>query len=256
MSHPDHHSPQLEDAEHNGQDSHQENGSRHMNDNLAVTEGNTEPVVPDADEDEDPATHQRRHDWQSKLEDDKKWRKKGMDPPGAFETGGETGKPPQTVDIFGPDHGSMDPSQYELVIDNDSGTYRPEGDLLKVLQKYLQGNFGDMTVTTKECTDDDHQAVKKKRREAKQKERGRKGLVYHQDNGSSSSQSSSDEEDDAARASGKPVKSSNEKRFDAISNPKGAAKGLLEKVKGGEKDEKDGSAEAGADDAAVLNEKA
>ncbi|OCB89891.1 hypothetical protein A7U60_g2920 [Sanghuangporus baumii] len=63
-----------------------------------------------------------------------------------------------------------DPSHYELVIDNDSGTYRPPESTLPVLQTWLEdkhrlGALG--RVTAMHCSDKKLQALKKQRKELK-----------------------------------------------------------------------------------------
>ena len=47
------------------------------------------------------------------------------------------------------------PRSYELVIDNDSGTYRPKGAVLPQLKELLKRNFPGLHIVTKECTDDE-----------------------------------------------------------------------------------------------------
>ena len=62
-------------------------------------------------------------------------------------------KPEVSTDAPGgpPDSPSpRDPKHYELVIDNDSGTYRPKGNLLPKLQ-----TFHGLHIFTKECTDEE-----------------------------------------------------------------------------------------------------
>ncbi|KAK7536708.1 C2 domain-containing protein [Phyllosticta citricarpa] len=96
-----------------------------------------------------------------------------------------------------------DPRYYELVIDNDSGTYRPNAKLLPTLKAYLQTQLPGLHIVTLDC-----QADADKMAEMKQEQRDRKAaegntVVYRQvkDDSDSSSISSSDEEDleDAAR---------------------------------------------------------
>lgn len=69
---------------------------------------------------------------------------------------------------------SSDPKDYELVIDNDSGTYRPKGALLPDLQKFLSENFPSLHITTKERSDDTLQNEKQERRELRKKKRKEK----------------------------------------------------------------------------------
>jgi hypothetical protein len=60
-----------------------------------------------------------------------------------------------------------DPKEYELIIDNDSGTYRPKGDLLSDLKEFLNDNFPGIHLVVKECTDKDLSKWKDEHREMK-----------------------------------------------------------------------------------------
>ncbi|KAI5296165.1 hypothetical protein KEM52_005370 [Ascosphaera acerosa] len=83
-----------------------------------------------------------------------------------------------------------DPSHYELIIDNESGTYRPDGSLLPVLQEYLMRNLPGIRVRTMEVQSDELQAMKEEQRAIKRLT-GRR-IAYKQRTPSSSSVSSSD----------------------------------------------------------------
>lgn len=87
-----------------------------------------------------------------------------------------------------------DPSNYELVIDNDSGTYRPNKDYLPVLVDWLHSNLRGLGgVTYYDCFNKKLEELKKKRKEAKHAT-GR--TIFRQRSMSSSgSISSSDEEE-------------------------------------------------------------
>jgi hypothetical protein len=140
--------------------------------------------------------------------------------------------PPQETTLHGPDARgrSTDPADYELVIDNDSGTYRPDKDLLPILRKYLSEQFGGLHVAVLSCTDDVDQKVKKKRLKAKAKLTGRR--LYTQAHGSSSSLSSSDEE---AFEEGRHNLSKREQGLEFVTDPVKFAKGQyhhgMDKVK-------------------------
>jgi hypothetical protein len=108
------------------------------------------------------------------------------------------------------------PTHYELIIDNDSGTYRPNAKTLPLLQEYLSSNFPGLKVKTLDCQADEElqQSLKNEQREMKKNAAGGKNITYLQ-NASMSSLSSSDEEDLDARAEagdGDPVKEKKYKR--------------------------------------------
>lgn len=68
------------------------------------------------------------------------------------------------------------PKQYELVIDNDSGTYRPRKELLPVLKEFLASgdNFGGLGgVVTVDGFDEELKKWKEERKETKRKARGK-----------------------------------------------------------------------------------
>ncbi|KAI5286789.1 hypothetical protein KEM54_006507 [Ascosphaera aggregata] len=86
-----------------------------------------------------------------------------------------------------------DPSHYELIIDNESGTYRPDNALLPVLQEYLAKNLPGIKVRAMSVQSDELQAMKEEQREKKRL--FGKRFAYMQRSPSSSSVSSSDVED-------------------------------------------------------------
>jgi len=124
-----------------------------------------------------------------------------------------------------------DPRNYQLVIDNDSGTYRPKGDLLHLLKAFLNENFPGLHVVVKECTDDDLEGMKKQQRERKKKEGENVQMVQNSDD----EISSSDEENLAKH--GKAKKTKKQRAFDALEDPGKAAKELIPGEKGKEERE-------------------
>jgi len=84
---------------------------------------------------------------------------------------------------------SRDPRHFVLIIDNDSGTYRPDSKTLPSLQKYLQENLPGLKVKAMAC--DDEQLKKWKEEQKPKKEVVKARRIAQQ---SSSSSSSSDED--------------------------------------------------------------
>ncbi|CAO2648797.1 Nn.00g097460.m01.CDS01 [Neocucurbitaria sp. VM-36] len=109
--------------------------------------------------------------------------------------GNNKSHPPDDIDGGPPeeDPKNKDPSYYELVIDNDSGTYRPNAKLLPQLKEFFQANFPGLHIRTLDCQGDAEKmsAMKDEQRERKKKEGDH--VVYTQIS-RSSSMSSSDEE--------------------------------------------------------------
>ena len=102
--------------------------------------------------------------------------------------------PPANIDGGPPkEDPPRDPAHYALVIDNDSGTYRPNAALLPEFKKYLQHNLPGIHITTLDCNGDkdrmnDMKAAQRERRKAEGK-----NMAFVQGDGGSIS--SSDEED-------------------------------------------------------------
>jgi len=84
--------------------------------------------------------------------------------------------------------GSRDPRNFVLIIDNDSGTYRPDSKTLPSLQKYLEQNLPGLKVKAMPC---DSEQLKKWKEDQKPKKDVVKARRIAQH---SSSSSSSDEE--------------------------------------------------------------
>lgn len=62
------------------------------------------------------------------------------------------------------------PAFYQLYIDNESGTYRPEKSILPDLKEFLQKNFPDMGIVTMNVEDERLQKLKEEQRAVKKSE--------------------------------------------------------------------------------------
>lgn len=107
-----------------------------------------------------------------------------------------------------------DPVEYELVIDNDSGTYRPNAEKLPVLREFLSSNFPGLHITTLDCQKDEARMSRlKEERRTKRKQAQGQMVFTQQKNSSESSFSSSDEEDLRRRAGEEDTQQKKEKGF-------------------------------------------
>lgn len=97
---------------------------------------------------------------------------------------------------------STEPADYELFIDNDSGTYRPNAELLPLLKKFFASNFPGLHITTLDCNGDAERMgqLKKEQREFKRKQG--QMITYLQQSNASSLSISSSEEDELNERSG------------------------------------------------------
>jgi len=111
--------------------------------------------------------------------------------------------PPKDVDNGPPDDDPpKDPQYYELVIDNDSGTYRPNAKLLPLLKDFFARSLPGLHILTLDCQADADKMGKMKQEQRDRKKAEGQNIVYTQRRGSNASSiSSSDEEDlDAIQA--------------------------------------------------------
>ena len=90
-----------------------------------------------------------------------------------------------------------DPAQYELIIDNDSGTYRPNGKLLPLLRKFLQKNLPGLKIVTLDSQNDEELMNKLKSEQRERKKHEGDQLVFAQVSRSSSLSSDDEERLDA-----------------------------------------------------------
>ena len=117
------------------------------------------------------------------------------------------------------------PNLYQLFIDNDSGTYRPDKSILPLLQKFLEKNFPGLQVRAMHCEDEELVKMKKEQLETKKREGAKVRMVLNR-SPTSSSFSSDDESrlgdleaiEDEFEAG---VTSKKEKAFDLLHDPSG-----------------------------------
>lgn len=120
-----------------------------------------------------------------------------------------------------------DPRFYELVIDNDSGTYRPDKQFLPLLREFLQRNLVGLQVLTKACDDDDLAKIKEEQKKVKTKEGDHRVYGQASDAGSISS-SEADDLEDRAREDGEAAAPSKvETAVGVLGKPKEAVKKVI-----------------------------
>ena len=94
-----------------------------------------------------------------------------------------------------------DPHLYEMIIDNDSGTYRPNAKLLPLLRSFLESNFVGLHVTTLDCQADAEKMKKMKQEQIQRKKDTGQMQVFRQASRNGSVSSSDESALDAAEAS-------------------------------------------------------
>lgn len=142
----------------------------------------------------------------------------------------------------------QDPKHYQLIIDNDSGTYRPDKSVLPDLKQFLEANFPGLHIVTMHCEDEELSKMKKEQMEVKKKEGGAKVRMVLNRSPSASSFSSDDESrlGDLENAEGDvPVKSKKERVFDVIQDP-GVLREFVGRRSSGQKQTGEGSGSGGA----------
>ena len=102
--------------------------------------------------------------------------------------------PPSDIGNGPPQDGPpKDPAYYSLIIDNDSGTYRPNAKLLPQLKEFLQKNLPGIKIVTLDCNGDKQKMDKWKNEQRERKKAEGKPTAVVQ--GDSNSSSNSDGED-------------------------------------------------------------
>ncbi|OTA97845.1 hypothetical protein M434DRAFT_18760 [Hypoxylon sp. CO27-5] len=116
------------------------------------------------------------------------------------------------------------PEYYQLIIDNDSGTYRPDKSVLPDLQKFLERNFPGLGIVALGCDDPEDQNLKKAQLKVKKREGRTINMVLNR-SPSASSFSSDDISDleDMERAGERGRKSKKERAWDLLEEPRHAA---------------------------------
>jgi len=103
--------------------------------------------------------------------------------------------PPNNIDNGPPDEEPpKDPHHYQLVIDNDSGTYRPNAKMLPILKQFLARSLPGLHIQTLDCQADEEKMGKMKDEQRERKKAEGDQIIVAQGSRSSSI-SSSDEED-------------------------------------------------------------
>jgi hypothetical protein len=110
-----------------------------------------------------------------------------------------------------------DPSDYQLIIDNDSGTYRPDKRILPDLKGFLERNFPGLKIVAMDCGDE-HLKKMKEEQLAEKKRRGQiLNVVMNRSMSSISSAESELDDRDGTWGTGQPSK--REAAYAAIEDP-------------------------------------
>lgn len=122
----------------------------------------------------------------------------------------------------GPPEGDAphDPAYYSLIIDNDSGTYRPNAELLPQLKEFMQKSLPGIKVVTLDCNNDKAKMEKWKGEQRERKNVEGKNMVAVQgDSGSIRSSDVEDLDDQQRQAHGGAKPSTKEKLIGKVEEP-------------------------------------
>ncbi|KAF7549599.1 hypothetical protein G7Z17_g6261 [Cylindrodendrum hubeiense] len=109
------------------------------------------------------------------------------------------------------------PAYYQLIIDNDSGTYRPDKSILSDLKSYLEHNFPGLGIIAMHWEDQELQDLKQAQRTVKKKEGRMINVVMNMSQSSISSAESALDHREAGWEQGQ--KSKREAAFEALEDP-------------------------------------
>ncbi|KAF4980102.1 hypothetical protein FZEAL_3823 [Fusarium zealandicum] len=109
------------------------------------------------------------------------------------------------------------PAYYQLIIDNDSGTYRPEKSMLPALKQFLGVNFPGLSIVALHWEDKELQDMKKAQRDVKKCEGRMVNMVMNRSQDSISSAES--ELDNREEGWEQGQKSKREAAFEALEDP-------------------------------------
>lgn len=98
------------------------------------------------------------------------------------------------------------PAYYQLIIDNDSGTYRPDKRILPLLKDFLEKNFPGMGIVVMDCGDERLKKLKEKQTSIKKSEGRIMNVVMNNSQSSISSAESDLDDRDETWQQGQPSK--------------------------------------------------
>lgn len=101
------------------------------------------------------------------------------------------------------DEPPKDPAYYSLIIDNDSGTYRPNAKLLPQLREFLQKNLPGIKIVTLDCNGDKEKMEKWKNEQRERKKTEGKHTAVVQGDGDSIDEKDLNQQEGIAKGEGK-----------------------------------------------------